>query len=358
MKKQLALLAVTSAISISAAASGFVYTPDQSDGSANIYEYNPTTQYEINTKPGYVTDIELRPGESVQKIATGNSSQFHVDVDTVADTQHIYIKPIISDIQTNIIINTNSRSYRLIVNSSDTPEYIVKWKYPKDDYEDILRHNAEELEKLQKKAVLYQEKLEQKLNTDYVVKQNKNVVTRFVPISVCDDGTKTYIQLSESALKNNMPTVYYYDQWDKNKMQLVNYRLKGNIMEIDKVMDQLRLVYSQKSYLVIAKNKIDKDVPKASEIKVDATITPEVMLQAETNQQEIIPVQTKHISLKEHLEKLQQEKENPTQLDEKLLDQMIEKLEKDLEKVDEKQQQDENAFFERIDSIRNDEVKS
>ena len=63
----------------SATNSPFVYTPDYSDGTANVYTYEPYSQYEINTVVGFVTDIQLRQNEKVTKIATGDSVQWLVD---------------------------------------------------------------------------------------------------------------------------------------------------------------------------------------------------------------------------------------------------------------------------------------
>lgn len=52
----------------SATNSPFVYTPDYSDGTANVYTYEPYSQYEINTVVGFVTDIQLRQNEKLQKL--------------------------------------------------------------------------------------------------------------------------------------------------------------------------------------------------------------------------------------------------------------------------------------------------
>lgn len=126
--------------SISSAQDGIVDYPAYTDGTAQVFEYNPYRQYEIYTRVGYVTDIQLRPGEEVQKIATGNSSQWAVDTDFVAGIEHVYLKALAPELRTNIIINTSQRSYRLIANSTnDYIGYIVIWSYPKEDFEEGMR---------------------------------------------------------------------------------------------------------------------------------------------------------------------------------------------------------------------------
>ena len=52
--------------------------------------------------------------------------------------------------------------------------------------------------------------------------------------------------------KNNLPTIYYYDERiPKDKLQLVNYRIKGNYFEIDRVAQAWKIVYQQDAYLVV-----------------------------------------------------------------------------------------------------------
>ena len=80
------------------------------------------------------------------------------------------------------------------------------------------------------------------------IKSNKNVSNDYIPTAVFSDGTKTFIELPKG-IKDNMPTVYYFDEWQPKKLQLVNYRLKGNIMEIDKLANQFKLdVYKRQMY--------------------------------------------------------------------------------------------------------------
>ena len=110
-KKIVLSLAISSFLSCGVMANdysgtGLINEPIAVQGTATIYEFNPVNQFVVNTRLGYVTDIELRPGEEVQKIAAGNTLQWSVEKDTVADVTHVYIKPL-SDSATNVIINTS-----------------------------------------------------------------------------------------------------------------------------------------------------------------------------------------------------------------------------------------------------------
>lgn len=260
---------------------GLINEPIAVQGTATIYEFNPVNQFVVNTRLGYVTDIELRPGEEVQKIAAGNTLQWSVEKDTVADVTHVYIKPL-SDSATNVIINTSQRSYRLIVTSlNGWMNYIIKWNYPKEE-------EAERRAAILKRTKEFQERMDlsvkaaekaKALNKQYKVKKNKNVVSKYIPLAVFDDGRKTYIEIAPGNTQN-MPVVFYFDEFDKSKLQMVNYRLKGNFMEIDRVMDHIKLVFSQKSYMIFERTNEDNKIPSIKEIPLNKTSVQELATQS------------------------------------------------------------------------------
>lgn len=227
---------------------GVTYYPSYSDNTANVYNYNKYKQFEINTKVGYVTDVQLRPGEVVQKIASGNTTQWQVDVDIIDGVQHVYIKPMVSGIRTNMIINTDQRSYRFLVNSTDEMEYVVVFNFAELDREAQLKAEAEALAAQQARLDNLKRLQNTHFNTNYKVIKTKNVKTAYIPKNIFDDGQKTYIEVSDLALRDNLPLVYSYDDWEKGKLQLVNYRLKNNVIEIDKVVNKMRVMFSQNSY--------------------------------------------------------------------------------------------------------------
>ena len=300
-KKWLAL-ALPFGISSVQAAEGYVYYPTQVDGSTNVYTYDPDTQYEIETKVGCITDIQLRPGESIEGIAAGNTTQWSVDTANVAGIWHVYVKPLAEGLKTNFLINTTQRTYRLIIESGDIMEYSVRWAYPKEDEQDRLAALARSAAEEKEKAALAQKSLAEasRINTNYKVVKNKNVIDVYLPLSVFDNGNKTYIEMSEMN-KQNFPTVYYYDEYDKDKLQLVNYRLKGHFLEIDKVMDQIKLQYSQKSYLLIERTNTDRDVPDPDEIELNRKTKSDLSAataDAAAQQAETVEVDENPVSLK------------------------------------------------------------
>ncbi len=329
--------------SISSAQDGIVDYPAYTDGSAQIFEYNPYQQYEIYTRVGYVTDIQLRPGEEVQKIATGNSTQWAVDTDFVAGIEHVYLKSLAPGLRTNIIINTSQRSYRLIANSTnDNIGYIVIWSYPKEDYEEGMRESNARWKKQIENERRLQKIYSTTYDRSYIVKKNKDVKKDYIPLAVFDDGVKTYVELSKKNI-DNMPVFYYFDEYDKKKLQLINYRLKNGIIELDKVMHNMKIAFSQKSYLIIERGSSKHTIPNPKDIYL-GKVNMDKIYSMDDWQASEVPLTDSYVTLKERekAEKMNQMKEllresrpndsvrEPSSFSEADIDRAIEKLESEI----------------------------
>lgn len=313
---------------------GVVYYPTYTDQTAHVYTYNPWTQFEINTQVGRVTDIQLRGDEVVQKIATGDNVRFKVDKDMVAGIQHVYVKPVTNNLKTNFIINTNQRVYRLIVNSTkDDGEYVILWEYPELDKQDRMRKEEEERSRL----VAFNNKLNQLSNTKftqtYTMKAH-NVNEQYVPTKIFDDGTKTYIELRREN-KNNFPTFYQID--DANKPQLLNYRLKGEFIEIDKVGQKFKIQFSKNSWIEVKRKTENK---KADNGKINKQLNNKPVDVVElaktlTNTPSTVAVQENYTPLKErmyrtNLNTMAELNQASMKPDTKEIDQQIAQLQADL----------------------------
>lgn len=107
--------------------------------SKKIYEFGQDSQYRVETQVGHVTDIELHPGEQVTYIVGGETARWMVDKSIVGTTQHVYVKPLEANIETNLIINTNVRCYRILISSGDSYTPVVAWKYSDEEAQDEAR---------------------------------------------------------------------------------------------------------------------------------------------------------------------------------------------------------------------------
>ena len=116
-----------------------------------IYPWTEGALYQVYTAPGQISDIALQAGEKLigsGPIAAGDTVRWIIG-DTVSGSGansrvHILVKPIASRLSTNLVINTNRRTYHLELKS--TPKaYMasVSWTYPHDEMLALQRSRME-----------------------------------------------------------------------------------------------------------------------------------------------------------------------------------------------------------------------
>ncbi|MEY9537915.1 type IV secretory pathway VirB9-like protein [Bradyrhizobium diazoefficiens] len=105
---------------------------------AQIYAYSPGALYQIYAAPGQITDIALEEGEQLTgsgPIAAGDTVRWVVgDTESGSDDTrrvHILVKPTRAAIETNLVVNTDRRTYLIELRSRERP-YMpsVAWYYP------------------------------------------------------------------------------------------------------------------------------------------------------------------------------------------------------------------------------------
>ena len=212
------------------------------------YEYYPESLYNVDCQVGYITDIVLKPGDNVTHIAAGDTAQWMVDSANIGNVTHIYVKPLVKNVDTNFIITTNTHVYRLVLNSSDFYIPIVKWNFSKEDTEIAAaikkaKESREQTNDKQAKSSFAQRRLH---NYAYEIKKKKNIEADFCPTAIYDDGVRTYIRMPKSN-KYDLPVLYNVDR--ENKMTLVNYRVKNNVYIADRCFTHARLVFGKKMSL-------------------------------------------------------------------------------------------------------------
>ena len=223
-------------------------------GSRVTYKYLPDSQFHVNTKMGFVTDIELKPGETITYIAGGDTSRWLIDKAVVANVQHVYIKPIEKDIKTNVIVNTNLHSYRLEVSSGDNYDPLVTF-----DFDDNKSYGSSGMSLKELRANRLS--VSGRKNFDYRIKAKKNADVSLMPAEIFDDGVKTYIRMPDDN-KYDLPVIYSIDPWDGKTLSMVNYRRQGDYFVIDRVMEHGRLFYHQKFYIDFYNEAIQKTQTK------------------------------------------------------------------------------------------------
>lgn len=300
MKKRYVSCALAAALSLAVASSGYAEEQkaiyNTGDGEARgvrvTYNYLPDSHFKLHTQMGYVNDIELRPGEQVTYIAGGDTKRWLIDKAMVGNVQHVYIKPLDKGINTNIIINTNLRSYRFDVIETDGYDPLITFRFPDDDNRKSSSYNNGSRSSFRDRVVGKNalpraaegvEINQARLNFDYTLKAKKALDKDLVPLEVFDDGEKTFIRMSRNN-KYDLPVIYALDPWDKKKLSMVNYRTSGDYYVIDRVMEHGRLFYHQNFYVDFYNEKVK--AMEGTTIRQDAAAMKRRMLRSlETGEQ-------------------------------------------------------------------------
>ena len=232
------------------------------DGKLNAseltYDFYDDSLYCINVKVGHVTDIILHQGENFISAIGGDTKQWMIDKARVGNVTHIYIKPLVNSARTDIIINTDKRSYHFLVTATDYYNPIVNFNITKEidaqKKKKIKKLNEPTKEEKEFMTIFTESKngevVLKDMNYKYKIKaNNKRLAEDICPKKVFDDGVRTYIEMPKN--RYDLPVLYNVDVLDNKKLTLVNYRIKGKYYIADRVFNHARLQYTSKLYVDI-----------------------------------------------------------------------------------------------------------
>jgi type IV secretion system protein VirB9 len=207
-------------------------------GYVNAVQVFPFTEgalYQVYAAPGQVTDIALQEGEQLVgsgPVAAGDTVRW-----IIGDTEsgpanakkvHILVKPTRPDVVTNLVINTDRRTYHMELRSTEkTYMASVSWIYPQDQLIALRRQNA-----AAETAIPVDTGLDiGRLRFRYTI-EGDNPPWR--PLHAFDDGRKVYIEFPHGIAQGEMPPLFIIGPEGKTS-ELVNYRVRSNHMIVDRL---------------------------------------------------------------------------------------------------------------------------
>ena len=198
-----------------------------------VYPFSEGALYQVYTAPSQITDIALEAGEQLVgsgPVAAGDTVRWIIG-DTESGTGgtrrvHILVKPTRADLRTNLIINTDRRTYHLELRSgARTYMASVSWSYPQDELVALRRHN--DADGAGSTSVL--PSLES-LNFRYRIAGDD---PPWRPIRAVDDGRQVYIEFPAGIAQGEMPPIWIIGP--DGGAELVNYRVRGRYMVVDRL---------------------------------------------------------------------------------------------------------------------------
>ena len=199
-----------------------------------VYPFSDGELYQLYAAPGEITDIALEAGE--QLVGTGPVAAGDTVRWIIGDTEsgsgptkrvHILVKPTRPDLITNLVINTNRRTYHLELRSAEkTYMASVSWAYPQDQLIALRRQNAAANDG----APIASGVDIGALNFRYRIEGDDPA---WRPLRAFDDGRQVFIEFPSGIGQGEMPPLWVIGA--EGGAELVNYRVRGNHMIIDRL---------------------------------------------------------------------------------------------------------------------------
>jgi P-type conjugative transfer protein TrbG len=226
-------------------------------GAMQVYPFSDGALYQVYTAPGEVTDIALEPGETLAgsgPVAAGDTVRWIIgDTESGAGQAkrvHILVKPTRSDLATNLVINTDRRTYHLELRATQRSYMAsVAFAFPRDALiavaravPDAAKAAAPALDAAARPVALPVSAAATGLDIDALDFRYRITGAKppWRPLRAFDDGRQVFIQFPPGIARSEMPPLWVIGP---SGPELVNYRVQGAHMIVDRLfaVAELRL---------------------------------------------------------------------------------------------------------------------
>jgi type IV secretion system protein VirB9 len=197
-----------------------------------VYPFTNGALYQLYAAINEVTDIALEPGEKLVSVSAGDTVRWVVGDTTSGEGKdailHVLVKPVGADLETNLLITTDRRTYHLEMRSSQTTYMAsVSWTYPASELVSLRKRRAETEAAT---AALADTGVNiEALHFRYRIEGE----APWKPRQVFDDGLKVYIQFPPGLAQSEAPPLFVIGP--DGKPALVNYRVRGTTYIVDRL---------------------------------------------------------------------------------------------------------------------------
>lgn len=196
--------------------------------------------YPVIATPGRITDIALEPGEALVEtgaIAAGDTARWVIgDTTSGAGSSrrvHVLVKPTAPDLATNLLINTDRRTYHLELRASArTWQAQVSWRYPTPPAPPVVATPPAPV------------RAAGPINHRYRIEGDH---PSWRPLAAHDDGQRVYLTFGADVQFGDLPPLYRLSSDGKTR-ELINYRIEGRQIVVDRLFDRVELRLGLKSW--------------------------------------------------------------------------------------------------------------
>lgn len=211
--------------------------PEYFDGRLKGWIYKEGSVYQVITQTYHSTLILFEPGEVILEtpyVSEPDVWRFSrgIGLKNGVPQHHLVVKPDYSNLNSTLVVVTDRRVYQMeLVSTKTTYMPTVQWLYPQTiaDGETWKQYQEEKLFTEQGNVRRDQ------VSFDYKMRHSVFKIPTWLPTQVYDDGQRTYIILNDKSLLTEYPAVF------NEKNEIINYRVKDNIIIIDNLIEKVTL---------------------------------------------------------------------------------------------------------------------
>jgi type IV secretion system protein TrbG len=197
-----------------------------------VYPYTKGALYQLYAGVNQVSDIALEAGEKLVSVSAGDTVRWVVGDTSSGEGKdavcHILVKPIGAELETNLVITTDRRTYHLELRSSQTTYMAsVSWIYPASELVSLKKQRSEA--EAAASAVADTGVAIEQLRFRYSITGD----APWKPVRVFDDGAKVYIQFPAGLAQSEAPPLFVIGP--DGRPALVNYRVRGTTYIVDRL---------------------------------------------------------------------------------------------------------------------------
>lgn len=230
-------------------------SPDGYINAMQVYPFSDGALYQVYAAPGEVTDVALQAGEQLVgsgPVAAGDTVRWVIG-NTESGTGsakrvHILLKPTLPGLTTNLVINTDRRTYHLELRAAaKTYMASVSFSYPQDELIALRAQN-----KVPEQAAPIATDVDlARLTFRYNIEGDD---PPWRPLRAMDNGRQVFIQFPAGIGQGEMPPLIVIGT--EGKDQIPRYRINGNYMIVDGLFAaaELRLGADRQTIVRIVRN--------------------------------------------------------------------------------------------------------
>ncbi|MGC9420345.1 MAG: P-type conjugative transfer protein TrbG [Rhodovulum sp.] len=192
-----------------------------------VFPWSEGALYQVHAAPGQITSLALEPGERLTgpgPIAAGDTARWIIGDTTSGAGRtarvHILVKPTRPDIATNLVVNTDRRSYHIELRASDEVWMpAVAWAYP-------------EAPALRRAQTSSRPTIPPEPDRRYRYAIAGDAPP-WRPVSAFDDGRRVYIVFPPGIAQGEMPPLLVIGP--DGGPEIANTRVHGNVLIVDRL---------------------------------------------------------------------------------------------------------------------------